>query len=101
MSSPLRLTGRRPATMPNVIRLNPRAHLQHALGYTKSEMEEALLDLTVEVEDVFRDMRLKLDYSVLHHTEEEVMLFGEFLLSLGMTEMAVDLLSAWATNPYR
>lgn len=95
------LTGRRPPTMPNAIRLNPQAHLVHALRSTRVEMDAALMEVRLQTEDVFTDQLLFLRYSETYHTEREVMEFGGFMLALGMTEKAVLLLSAWAVNPWR
>lgn len=95
------LTGRRPPTMPNVIRLHPQAHLQQALSTTRVEMDRALMETRLGAEEQFQDMILFLRYSETYHTEREIMEFGGFMLALGMTEKAVILLSAWAVNPWR
>lgn len=91
----------RPATMPTPIRLNPAASLKQALWTTEAVMDKALWDLEDASQEQFDRALLDLQFSELYHQEREVLLLGEFFLSMDRVDMAVALLGAWSRNPWR
>lgn len=95
------LTGHRPATMPNAIRISPTAGLAQALRDSERTLDASLNDLYLEVHGAAELVGFYLDYSELFHTESEVMLLGKFLLAANRVDLAVALLAAWSLSPYR
>lgn len=94
----------RPATVPNVARLNARAGLDTAVHVTQLTMDSALWKARVQAAQDWEVAYLELTYAELFHREADALRHAAFCLASGVAgglDRALAILRGWSRNPYR